>query len=246
MLSVQAGVEAFETMRAGATPEWDRLTTVVPSSVGEDYWDIAKLARALRDEYGNPMTLRERGAFECELGILLHRNLSPAHGPSPGFWRWAALRLLADVTADRHHSRYGKFPASDNYGLGPATECFPYRAWLRAEIGHDRTASANEAYRLARRGNQDFWRSHLIRVSYSSLKPVAHALIEFQYPDESGRPLLFAGSDPTIGMRVLAKRVHLAHQESRFNGLSTSQCAAIIRELADGLSKSDGTVYRSI
>ncbi|MGE9527421.1 hypothetical protein, partial [Escherichia coli] len=74
-------------------------------------------------------------------------------------------------------------PSQREFGLEAITESFLYRAWLRADIGFDPEAPPSARYRLAMRGDQDFWRSFVIRTRLGYHRHLVHALVEFQYPD---------------------------------------------------------------
>lgn len=133
-------------------------------------------------------------------------------------------------------------PNVKNFGIGSRIECFPYRAWLRADIGYDPAAKPSDRYRLALRGDQDLWRSHLIRVRYAFHRDLAHSLIEFQYPNDDSEGVLKKG-DKNEGIRVLAKRLARMHANLVFPLLSKEKCLWLISELAEGLECQGGGQY---
>lgn len=237
---------AYAALSESLEPEWDALVSIRGGSgVDFDYDQIKSEVDELRQSLDAEMGRDELRHFEAELGIILHRSLRPSDAEDPDFWRWVALCLLREAVLDRHPSKDGKMPSMANFGIGGRVECFPYRAYLRADIGHRPEADLTDdsRYELARRGDdQDFWRSHLIRVRYPFYRPLAHALIEFQYPDDSGRAFLRTG-DEGDGIRMLAKRLQRTHANMAYAVLSSDQCTCLIRRLANGLTKSDGTKF---
>lgn len=241
-LSFGAAQEVLRARAAGEPPEFARCVTVKRGDVVFDFSVVRHEAMVVRARFGTPIPASEMTWFERELGVAIHRSIRLSDADDPDFWRWMALDLLYELTVDRHGAPQDG-AARANFGLGGRPECFPYRAWLRAEIGHEPDVSERDAYRLALRGDQDFWRSHLIRVRFPFHRPLAHALIEFQYPDDSDRPVLKVGADKSDGIRMLAKRLGRAQANLAFPLLSKEQCACLVRRLAHGLSKADGTRY---
>lgn len=246
ILTVPKAESAYKSLSESVEPEWEPLVAVRGGDhIDFDYEQIKSEVDELRQMLAVDMTPDDLRFFEAELGIILHRNLRTSDAEDPDFWRWMALFLLREAVLDRHPTKDGKMPAMANFGIGGRVECFPYRAYLRADIGHRPDCDTDtERYQLARRGDQDFWRSHLIRVRYPFYRPLAHALIEFQYPDDSGKAFLRTG-DEGDGIRMLAKRLRRTHANMAYAVLSSDQCTCLIRRLANGLTKSDGTKFRA-
>ena len=172
----------------------------------------------LRAKY--PAELRTRdpkgGDFEAEACSIVHDTLRlPPHvAGDPQFWVWLAIEHFSDLVEWRFNS-----PAAvKNYGIGAPVENLLFRLWMRGELGH---VNGDGAYSLAQRGDQDFWRSHLLRQAYGRCWPVARALIRYQFPD--GNP-----GKPTLGIkgvRELAKRLRLCRTNLLLESLSEDGAA---------------------
>lgn len=100
--------------------------------------------------------------------------------------------------------------------------------WLRADIGYD--PKRKDPYELARRGDQDFWRSHVFRQSYGRCRTLVRALILYQFPDGSGN------NRPTLKndeIRELAKRLRLLHANMVFECLDQNSAYELISQEAE-------------
>jgi hypothetical protein len=241
-LNLVNGKIAFEQLQNSEAPDWISLVTSKGAGEPDPLSEVKELANGIRSQYRFPLTDGQASKFEAEIGVLLHELIddSAAIG-DPDFWRWVALGPLLEATIDRSSNSKG-MGGVGNYGFGSWVECFPYRAWLRAEIGCDLTADRKTRYQLAMRGDQDFWRSHLIRIRYAFHKEMAHALIEFQNPTHDGQPLLKT-ADKTDGIRMLAKRLARTHANMAYPLLDREQCSCVISRLAHGLTCSNGSRY---
>lgn len=178
--------------------------------------------------------------FEARLGIVLHELIPWGdHTGDRDFWRWIALVPVRDAVLYRH--QYSVPPNEANYGIGSITENLAFRSWIRADIAYDPDAPkfSEERYAWAMVGDQDLWRSFLIRVRYSYSRELARALLEFQHPDRTTQRTLKAG-DKTTGIRLLSKRLTRLHPNLCFAALDRAECLQLIRELSDGLEKGDG------
>lgn len=216
-----------------------------------------KSIRARLEEKSNGNSAKlNRQEFDRAAAPLLHAIVP--HDPeliaSMDFWTWLAVVHLRDLIVWRFPPKASTVgePASwnaQNFGVGQSarqrSENFPYKLWLRAELAFD--AGHEDKYRFARRGDVDFWTSHIHRQSYSSYRPLGSALIRFQYPDQlSGEPRLHPGeeSDTKKGIRTLAKRLKRLQANVEFGCLSREDFEGLVVEQARGLNLySDGSVY---
>lgn len=149
----------------------------------------------------------------------------------PGFWIWLAVTQLSDIVEWRHGGT-GRLANLANYGIGNRVENLFFRMWLRAELVKDHTSS--DPYWLAKRGQQDFWRSHVLRVNYANVRALTKALVLFQYPGSEKATL------PTAGIRELAKRLKRLHANVVYEFLTPPQIELILVEQSADLSMEAG------
>ncbi len=145
--------------------------------------------------------------FEAEAAIAVHRALPRSHEAlaDEAFWLWLACVPLRSIVERRYRREQGGPVDPANFGLGNFAENFVYRLWLRADCVVDETAASDEArYALVRRGQSDFWRSHVFRQRYGAARPFVRAFVRSVYPDAAkpGEPAL-----PIEVVRLLAKRL---------------------------------------
>lgn len=233
----------YDLLKDSTPPTWGEFVEQRGAGDLRNYDEIEALVEPLLGEFEFPLSRGAGAQYEGRVGILLHETILDTQAVSdPDFWRWVSFRPLLKATLYRHMSDKNEMPKPANFGLGSRIENFSYRAWLRAEIGFDQDAPMMSRYSLAVRGDQDLWRSHLFRVRYSFNRQMAHALIQFQYPDEDSDGLLKKG-DKDDGIRLLAKRLQRTQANMAYAMLSKEQCLCLISELANGLTKVDGTKY---
>jgi hypothetical protein len=188
---------SVRTQTLGPERDWDEIAENIKAALDP-----------LRESAGGNVARSQKvaGRFEALAAIEIHKLL-PQHHPAladPSFWVWLAITHFRDLIG----WRYGNDPNEshpENYGIGKGgRENLLYRLWMRAEIAYDR--GAEDPYHLARLGNIDFWRSHVLRQGYSNARQFACALAQFQFPDgPEGKSRL-----NTDGIRELAKRLRAA------------------------------------
>lgn len=194
--------------------------------------------------------------FDAEACVVIHKVLPHEQEllSNDGFWRWLALGPLLGITRWRFppsqkrddesgNEILGRFNRT-NFGVGASArqraECYPYKLWLRAELGH--TDDGKESYRYARRGDVDFWTSHVHRQSYTTNRNLCSALVRFQYPDErEGKPYLLSGTEKReegrLGMRTLAKKLRRLQATYELTMLDVGQLHDLILEQAHSLRR---------
>jgi hypothetical protein len=146
----------------------------------------------------------------------------------PEFWIWLTLVNFGDLVEWRYDAQ-AQGADWRNYGVGASGENFLYRLWLRAELGYDE--SAPDRYHLVRRGDIDFWRSHLFRQSYANARVFARALVRFQYPGPNSRePRLKIGV-----IRELVKRLRRVRANLVFEILDEDYSMSLIESELAGL-----------
>ena len=182
-----------------------------------------------------PLKLRERdqegGRFEQLACEIVHRSLAGC-GPDVladfDFWTWISVARLADITEWRFGVD-GRYAKPENYGIGKRSENLFFRLWLRAELATD--SKAKDPYHLAKTGDQDLWRSHILRQGYSNARLVTKALLRLQAGQLAAKRL------GVEGVRELAKRLRRMRTNVFFEFLSAAQAEALVLELSADLKK---------
>lgn len=192
--------------------------------------NLARQLDKIKRKY--PEMLRRRdprgGSFEAEACEILHRALPIATEmlADYDFWTWLAVCQFRELVDWRHGGEEGH-AVPENFGIGKRDENLLYRMWLRADIGCD--SLRDDAYNLARRGDQDFWRSHVLRQGYGRCRAMVRALIRYQFPDASeGSPTL-----RILAVRELAKRLKRLHANLLFEFLDEESARRLLEREAE-------------
>jgi len=190
-----------------------------------------------------PAKLRKKdpqgGRFESEACVVVHTCLAGVDRTvlaDHDFWTWLATDLLADIVEWRFGTD-GAPTQPANYGIGVRSENMLFRLWLRAELG--KTAGP-EPYKLAQFGDQDLWRSHLLRQGYANARTVVHSMLKLQAGEllSAGKPAKrLAGGEEPNGVRMLAKRLRRMRANVLFEFLSPQQTDSLVFELSSDLKK---------
>ncbi len=211
--------------------------------------EIKSQLMALKDQHAD-----NTQAFDAAACVVIHEVLPDERDllSDDGFWRWLALGPLQEVVLWRFPPGKGRINGTgdaapklnrENFGVGASarqrSECFPYKLWLRAELG--RVNGEGDLYRFAKRGDVDFWTSHVLRQTYTTNRALCRALARFQFPDElAGRPRLLSGTEKVdegrLGIRTLAKRIKRLQATCELSILEESELEALISELAQDLT----------
>ena len=150
--------------------------------------------------------------LEFELGKLIFVVLEKIHPiilTDTNFWRWFTIshRDLLDIAAWRHGNSLdtlGDFDKS-NLGIGNIKEGFYSRCWMRVALAYD--VNQRDPFIFAQQGDQDFWRSHILRQSYAKSSNMIRALIRFQYPNLDNVAQLRPSGDHPLGIRKIARNL---------------------------------------
>lgn len=231
-LKSEHAIESLEARRRGEPVDEQKVLAFRGS--GNDIDQVlVELARKL-DEIKSrfPERLRRRdpagGKFETEACSEVHRALpfDPQMLADYEWWMWLAVFHFRELVDWRHGGETGQ-AAPANFGIGNGSENLLYRMWLRADAGYDPARS--DPYDLARRGDQDFWRSHVFRQGYGRCRSLVRALILYQFPDSAaGNPSL-----NTDEIRELAKRLRRLHPNVFFEYLDENTAYELIRAEAE-------------
>lgn len=201
-------------------------------------------AKLLKLKAKYPVKLRAKdpagGRFEGEACGIVHTCLSGLDRHALGdqdFWTWLATDYLSDILEWRFGSD-GRPAEHKNYGIGSRTENMFFRLWLRADLV--KMAGPNP-YELAKLGDQELWRSHILRQSYAAARSVVFALLKLQTGklsvDGKTAKSLYSGDDKNEGIRALAKRLKRMRANILFEYLTPQQADALVFELSSDLKK---------
>ena len=199
--------------------------------------DAATALDEIRAKY--PKSLKPKdpagGKFEAEAAPIFYElmKVPPEMAADKEFWAWLAMSKFRELIEWRHG--LPDKPASPaNFGAGTQWENLLPRLWFRVELSLQE--DAKDPYSLSRRGDQDFWRSHIFRQRYSSCRTLTRELIRFQYPDRSPKKAKLHPSSPN-GVRELAKRIRRIHTSLALEILDDETSAGLIGELSANLQK---------
>jgi hypothetical protein len=225
-----------ESRRAGTPIEPESLEVQRGHGTPLELTFVEKLKKELAKRQRSFGTqLKERGdregaAFEALAAERVHGLVPkvPEAIADAGFWRWMAVAHFAPLIEWRYGSKSSGC-ALNNYGIGSSSENFLFRLWLRGELGHD--IAASDPYLFARRGDVDFWRSHVFRQSYANARQFGRALLKYQYPDPKGPARL-----KTSAIRELVKRLRRVRMNRCFELMDEAACLRCIEDEAGKLA----------
>lgn len=230
--------KVIELRRAGAELDIDIVVVErgYGSKLSEQMLDDAVEAlEIIRKRYPSELTLRDSkgGEFEVEASEALHQSLriDPNVAADAEFWIFLAATKFYEIVEWRH-GRPNDPAKLSNFGIGNKWENLIQRLWYRAELSY--VSSLHDPYQLTRRGDQDFWRSHILRQRYAACRPLTWELIRFQYPDEEPKTPKLHPSAPT-GIRELAKRLKRIHATIALEILNGDAAANLLSELGEEL-----------
>ncbi|MEO6021683.1 MAG: DUF6339 family protein [Burkholderiales bacterium] len=237
--NVMMGDDAVRYLTArdnGEEPSPDDFQRTVGSGDVIDLAVFTKLGDELRKlKKSFPAKLRERdkegGRFEQRACVIVHQGLANCDRAALhdlDFWTWLAVMQFADIVEWRFGAT-GRHAKAANYGIGQRAENLFFRLWLRAELVKD--SNDRDPYHLARTGDQDLWRSHILRQGYANARAVAKALLRLQAGQLKAKKLTVEG------VRELAKRLRRLHANVVFEFLTSAQAEGLVLELSNDLKK---------
>ena len=218
--------------RAGNPLDLDRLSK--SRGDGEDLDQtfisdlIADLA-ALKAKYPTDGMKSQKNAnqFEGDAARAIHERVKVSAEllADADFWLWMAVVHFSDIVEWRYgNPEHGTSLA--NYGVGARSENLIYRLWLRADLVFD--DEADDRYHLCKRGQIDFYRSHLFRQGYANARNFARALLRFQYPQgDTTAPHLKVDQ-----IRELVKRLRRLRTNLFLEILDEKECRKVIESEA--------------
>lgn len=139
------------------------------------------------------------------------------------FWLWLAVAHFSDIVEWRYGNPVNGTGLA-NYGIGARSENLIYRLWLRADLVYDE--EVRDQYNLCRRGQIDFYRSHLFRQGYANARNFSRALLRYQYPhDDPTEPKLKVDQ-----IRELVKRLRRLRANLFLEILDEQECRKVIED----------------
>jgi hypothetical protein len=222
----------LNSKRAGSPIDLERLVKsrgdgeeLDQTFVGELLVDLTSL-KAKYDTSGMK-SQKNANQFEADAARVIHERVQqPAEVVADAdFWLWLAVAHFGTIV----EWRYGNpdnGTGLPNYGIGARSENLMYRLWLRADLVLDE--QSDDRYHLCRRGQIDFYRSHLFRQGYANARDFSRALLRFQYPhDDTTAPRLKVDQ-----IRELVKRLRRLRANLFLEVLDEKECRSVIEDEA--------------
>lgn len=232
VLRQSVALETLDRARSTNTDPDDHWIEIrgTGADVREEVKSLQSKLSIVRSKFPETMSARDRkgGEFEAIACEIVHSTLpsEPAMLGDPEFWAWLAVCAFHSLVDWRHGGREGK-AALHNFGIGNHEENLFYRMWARADVVVDE--SIPDKYLLARRGDQDFWRSHVLRQSYGRCRQLVRALVEYQFPSDNRDDATLS----TLEIRALAKRLKALHPNIVLAYLSNDEARALVKTEAE-------------
>lgn len=234
ILSIDGARDCLDKKRRDVS--WSATPYVKYIGNGEelDQVGISKLLtklKELRSRLPDPLPKIRGKDFEAPACALVHENLNlnSVAASSREFWLWLTFGAAGGEFADIVDWRFSAGSRIDDVNYGITTRAGTWeglfaRLWWRGSIGYD--PDSENPYEIAKRGDIDIWRSHIIRQEYGRCANVARALVKYQYPssDDDTATLKIAE------LRELAKRLRIIDASMSYEMLDESQINALIGE----------------
>lgn len=206
-----------------------------------------EVVRRIRAKFGDELKGKDGQNFEREAGEAFRKALDipPEVAGDSGFWRYVAAVPMYDIVIWRHPPKKKEdvemegdeagepqFTKLANFGIGGRWENLAARMWFRFEVA--RIPGAADPYELCRLGDQDLWRSHILRIRLGASRHVVRTLLAYQYPQKDpSKPRLPMSSKKDRGIRLFIKRLQRFHATTAFEVLTEDDAL----EIMEGLGK---------
>jgi hypothetical protein len=168
--------------------------------------------------------------FEAHAAPLVHAelDLDPTVAASREFWLWLNFAAADGSFLRIVDWRFGSQTSigMENYGVvnkAGVWEGLFARLWWRGNLGFE--PEGEDPYDIARRGDLDIWRSHIIRQEYGRCRELAVGLIRYQYPDDDPDSRRLTNDV----LRELVKRLRMLDATTAYETLSSEQMLAVIQ-----------------
>jgi hypothetical protein len=194
--------------------------------------DFNNLLRDLLGIWNASNGQRKAADFEAKASAVVHdylKDISPYVATDARFWLWLTFAAAGGGFKDLVNNRFSGGSAA-NYGFDNLPECLFFRLWWRGY------KMPEEDYNLAKRGDIDLWRSHLIRVEISYPEVMARSLIKKVNP----LPGQTSTADQQHVRNLVKLKLSPRHASCAFETLSDEQCASLINELEQEMQNQGG------
>jgi hypothetical protein len=186
--------------------------------------DLQALHRDLKTLWSRCKGSNKSAIFEAEGSAIVHSampNLPAYVATDAEFWMWLTFVPCDGKFAELVVQRFGKGAKSVNFSLGPLPESLYFRLWWRGSRGRD------DNYDIAKRGDIDLWRSHIIRIESPMSDMMLKAFVKtiMPEPNQVKVPL-----KQTI-IRALAIKITARHASCAYETLSEDQCLSLVNSL---------------
>lgn len=188
--------------------------------------DLNELHKQLNELWGRCKGANKAAIFEAEGSTVMHStfaNLPPYVATDPEFWMWLTFIACDGKFAHLVSLRFGTKAAPDNFSLGPLGESLYFRLWWRGYKGQA------ENYDVARRGDMDLWRSHIIRIESPMTDVMARAFVKTIMPEANQVKVPIN----QLVIRSLAKKVTARHASCAYETLTEEECMSVVKSLLD-------------
>ncbi|MGE0294817.1 MAG: DUF6339 family protein [Hyphomonadaceae bacterium] len=195
--------------------------------VRDAYEKLVVLMKKVAPSEHTNLPKNKGGEFEALACVAFHETLKlPRYvAADHRFWLWLTFAWSGGDFAKLVDWRFQGKPDQKNYGVTSAAsfrEGFLARLWWRAEIGCQ--PGAKDPYAIARQGDQDIWRSHILRQRYGRNRSFARSFISTLYP--KGKRTLSIREE-----RELAKLTRARNAATAFELLDDNTRDAVLSEL---------------
>jgi len=242
-MSAADAAKYIELVRNGENPSPSTYSKLVGQSprISEDVIkEAVEKVREIQKKYPDQLRPRDPkgGEFETEAGEVFRKSLDlpPEVSGDRNFWRYVAVVHMFEIVTWRHPPDKGDFTALANFGIGTPWENLAARMWYRFEVA--RNPGADDPYELCRLGDQDLWRSHILRIRLGASRHIVRTFLDYQYPKAAERkPRLQMSSKKDVGIRSFIKRLQRFHATTAFEVLTEDDALAIMNDLGKDLQK---------
>lgn len=189
--------------------------------------DLDGLHKNLKNLWARCKGANKAAIFEAEGSAILHSalmGLPPYVATDPEFWMWLTFMPCSGQFAQLVALRFGKKAKPANYSLGPLVESLYFRLWWRGYKGQA------DNYDIAKRGDIDLWRSHIIRIESPMADNMVKALVKTIMPQPNQVKVPIRQEV----IRALAKtKITARHASCAYETLTEDQCMSLVKSLLE-------------
>jgi hypothetical protein len=192
--------------------------------------DLTQLHADLTSLLKKAKGANKAAVFESEGSAVMHSSLkilTPYVATDPEFWIWLTFAACDGGFSQIVVDRFGSDAGASNFSLGNLPESLFFRLWWRG------FKAPENGYDLAKRGDMDLWRSHIIRIESPMPDVMLRAFIKAIMPE----PNQVKVPIDQLVIRTLAKKVTARHASCAFETLSEKECTSLLQMLMKEVKK---------